>query len=421
MPQTNLSFYAAVRPEALFASPKSIWRRHLWWFVALCLVAAGTDAAAVWAERPWPPPYAVAHVSTVVQAPLPMAWPPVGSAAVGAVGYGVLAVSGTTTPRPTASTAKLITALTVLERYPLAPGQPGATLTLTPADVALYQQYYAVDGSEVLVAAGEQLSEYQALEAVLVPSADNMADTLATWAYGSLPNYLVAANRLVAGLGMTETVVAGDASGLLPTTTSTPADLVRLGEAAMANPVIAQIVTEKSVVLPVAGTVWNYNALLGVDGIDGIKTGNTDQAGGVFIFTAVQPVGAGSVRIIGAIMGAANIRQAFTETTALLASARANFVTATPIHAGQVVGTYHVAWQHPVKAVAEHDLSVINWRGAPMRAAISLKPVHPAEPSGTAVGALVITNGPQSASTPVRLRGTVEPKPHWYQGFFRGR
>jgi D-alanyl-D-alanine carboxypeptidase (penicillin-binding protein 5/6) len=421
MPQKALSFYASLRPDALFDSPKSVWRRHLWWFVALCLIAGAVDAATVWAQRPWPAPYAVAHVAPVRQAPLPLAWPAVGSAAVGAVGYGVLAVTGTDTPRPTASTAKLITALTVLERYPLALGQSGPTLTLTPADVTIYQQYYALAGSEVLVAAGEQLSEYQALEAVLVPSADNMADTLAAWAYGSIPNYLVAANRLVAGLGMTQTVVAGDASGLLPTTTSTPANLVVLGQAAMANPVIAQIVAEKSVTLPVAGTVWNYNALLGVDGIDGIKTGNTDQAGGVFIFTATQTVGAASVRIIGVVMGAATVAQAFADTTALLASARANFVVATPIRAGQVVGTYHVAWQHPVTVIADHSVSVINWRGMPMQADISLRRVHPAERAGTSVGHLVVTSGPQSAFTQVSLRGEVEPKPHWYQGFFRGR
>lgn len=421
MPQKALSLYASLRPDPGFDSPKRVWRRHLWWFVALCLVAGAIDAATVWAQRPWPAPYALAHVAAVRQAPLPLAWPAVGSAAVGAVGYGVLAVTGTDTPRPTASTAKLITALTVLERYPLAVGQPGPTLTMTPADVTLFQQYYAQGGSEVLVAAGEQLSEYQALEAVLVPSADNMADTLATWAYGSIPNYLVAANGLVVGLGMTQTVVAGDASGLLPTTTSTPRDLVVLGEAALANPVIAQIVTEESVTLPVAGTVRNFNRLLGVDGIDGIKTGNTDQAGGVFIFTATQAVGSGSVRIVGAVMGAPTLRQAFAGSTALLASARANFVVATPILAGQVVGTYHVAWQHPVTVIADRSVSVINWRGMPMQADISLQRVHPAERAGTGVGQLVVTSGPQRAFTPVSLRGEVEPKPHWYQAFFRGR
>jgi D-alanyl-D-alanine carboxypeptidase (penicillin-binding protein 5/6) len=46
-------------------------------------------------------------------------------------------------------------------------------------DVATYQSEKSQGQSVLPVAAGEQLSEYQALEALLVPSGNNIADLLA--------------------------------------------------------------------------------------------------------------------------------------------------------------------------------------------------------------------------------------------------
>lgn len=134
---------------------------------------------------------------------------------------------------------------------------------------------------------GEQLSEYQMLEAMMLPSADNMADSLAIWAYGSLPAYQAAANQYLANHNINDTHVGVDASGLDPSTVSTAHDLVLLGEAAMQNAVLAEIVAKPSVNgFPLMGTISNTNTLLGQNGIVGAKTGNTDQAGGVFVFAA---------------------------------------------------------------------------------------------------------------------------------------
>jgi len=65
------------------------------------------------------------------QAPAPAAsiislqWPTSGQAAIGAKGYGLLANNGAQTPVPTASIAKLITALAVLKVKPLAASEQG--------------------------------------------------------------------------------------------------------------------------------------------------------------------------------------------------------------------------------------------------------------------------------------------------------
>lgn len=204
-------------------------------------------------------------------------------------------------PRPTASTAKVITALAVLERKPLAPGEDGPTLTMTEADADLYRDYADRGGSAVAVGAGQQLSEYEMLVGMLLPSANNLADTLAVWAFGSLAEYRTAATQLVRSLGMTSTTVGTDASGFSSSTTSTVQDLTLLAAAAVRDPVIAEIVARDHATLSGVGVVFNTNSLLGRPGVVGLKTGTTDEAGGVFLFAA--RVGAAGRLVVGAVQG----------------------------------------------------------------------------------------------------------------------
>ena len=291
-------------------------------------------------------------------------WPSSGQAAVGAVNYGLLASSGYQTPKPTASIAKLVTALAVLNKYPLGPGQQGPVITLTAADVALYDQYAAEDGSVVTVQAGEQITEYQALEAMMLPSANNMADSLAIWAFGSLSNYGTFANQFVTTLGLKNTHIGSDASGFLPDTTSTATDLVTLGMDVLKTPVLAAITDETQATLPVVGVVNNVNWLLGQDGIIGIKTGNSNQAGGVYLFAADDNVNSSqTVTIVGAVQGLANLQTALDQTVTLLTSVKQNFTLSTLVKAGQVVGYYQTPWKDIIPATAKNDLSAVIWKG----------------------------------------------------------
>ncbi|MFM1723024.1 D-alanyl-D-alanine carboxypeptidase [Rhodococcus sp. PAM 2766] len=204
-------------------------------------------------------------------------------------------------PRPTASTAKIITALAVLDRKPLAPGEDGPMLTMTEADADLYRDYADRGGSAVAVGAGQELSEYEMLVGMLLPSANNLADTLAVWAFGSLDEYRTAATELVRSLGMTSTTVGTDASGFSPSTTSTARDLTLLAAAAVRHPVVAEIVARDRAVLSGVGAVYNTNSLLGRPGVVGLKTGTTTEAGGVFLFAA--KVGAAGRLVVGAVQG----------------------------------------------------------------------------------------------------------------------
>src|SRR6185312_5296957 len=110
-------------------------------------------------------------------------WPAYGQAAV-QVGQSQVHAGPNQHPAAIASVAKVMTAYLVLRDHPLRPGEEGPTITLTDADVADTERRRGQQESIVSVAAGEQLTERQALQALLLPSANNIAAVLARWSSG---------------------------------------------------------------------------------------------------------------------------------------------------------------------------------------------------------------------------------------------
>jgi D-alanyl-D-alanine carboxypeptidase (penicillin-binding protein 5/6) len=226
-------------------------------------------------------------------------WPAQGSAAV-AVGGGPIHASGRTRPVPIASLAKVMTAFVVLRSRPVSVEDPGFTMTITPEVVADTAHRRSDGQSVVAVAAGEKLTERQALQALLLPSANNVAMALARAVSGSADAFVDEMNTEARRLGMTSTRYT-DPSGYDPGTVSTARDQILLARAAMRIEAFAEIVAEPSAVIPQAGVVYNTDALLGHDGIVGIKTGSDHAAGGCFMFAARTPHGQGLV--YGIVLG----------------------------------------------------------------------------------------------------------------------
>ena len=214
----------------------------------------------------------------------------------------MVAGPGATRPVPIASVAKVMTAYVVLHDHPLPSGGSGPDIAVQPSEAAAYPSQARDGDSLVPVAAGEMLTERQALEALLLPSADNMAWILARWDAGSQAAFVARMNATARRLGMTGTSYT-DPSGLDPSTTSTAADQVRLGMAAMRVPVLAAIAAMSAAVVPVAGVVRNYNTLLGQDGIAGLKTGSTQAAGGCLLIAAWSQAGGRNTLIVAATFG----------------------------------------------------------------------------------------------------------------------
>lgn len=390
-------------------------RPKRWFIFSLIILLCASYTAYVLTE-----PFAAAQPKitfTYSRAPqtLTLSWPSYGEAAVGVSGDGVLATHGNNTPLATASVAKILTALAVLKQVPLSLGSNGPIITLNQADVDSYNKYLAEDGSVVKVVDGEQISEYQALEAMLMPSANNIAETLARWAFGSISAYNIYANNYAQQLGMSNTIIT-DPSGFLGTTLSTPHDLVVLGEAALANPVIAHIVALPSATIPVQGTIVNVNVLLGHEGIVGIKTGNNDQDAGCFLFASRQSIGPQTIIIIGVIMNGPDLGTAMWDALPLISSTAANFKNETLIKAGSAVASYTTAWGDQGTLVAQTDLSILAWNNSAISTVVSFDKLQAPLATGTKVGILtssdVVTH--TNSSVPIILEQSIhEPSLVW--------
>jgi serine-type D-Ala-D-Ala carboxypeptidase (penicillin-binding protein 5/6) len=228
-------------------------------------------------------------------------WPSYGQAAV-QVGQSQVQVGPNQHAAPIASIAKVMTAYLVLRDHPLEPGRDGPTITLTYADVVDTERRRRQQESVVSIATGEQLTERQALQALLLPSANNIAEVLARWDAGSPAGFVARMNAAARSLGMTHTRYT-DPSGYDDATVSTAADQVRIVDRAMRLPVFARIVATPSAWLPVAGTVHNTNTLLGRDGFVGVKTGSDDAAGGCFAFRTIRWIDGKRTAITGVVLG----------------------------------------------------------------------------------------------------------------------
>jgi serine-type D-Ala-D-Ala carboxypeptidase (penicillin-binding protein 5/6) len=226
-------------------------------------------------------------------------WPQQGQAAF-VLGNGRPTASPHEQPVPIASLAKVMTAYLTLERYPLSGAQDGFTITVSAAQAQAVSQDARQGQSVVAVQAGEQLTERQLIEALLIPSGNNIAQILATRVAGSQTRFIAEMNAEARVFGMDHTIYT-DPSGFDPSTVSTAADQVRVFQKAIRFSVFRQIVSMAGVTLPVAGKLTNYNPLI-AEGYLG-KTGSDSAAGGCLAFFTHVMVGERPITAVGVVLG----------------------------------------------------------------------------------------------------------------------
>ncbi len=173
-----------------------------------------------------------------------------------------------------ASSAKIMTATLVIENYPL-------DKVLTAEGV------YSVDGSKMKLEEGEQITVKNLLYGLMLPSGNDAAYVLAQHYPGGIGAFINKMNEKAKSLAMDNTFFF-DSDGYDDSNYTTAYDLARLGAFAMQNPTFAKIVSTKHIVVTdVSGkmvhNLSNLNELLGSNGVTGIKTGFTDEAGGVLV------------------------------------------------------------------------------------------------------------------------------------------
>lgn len=410
-----------IRSEVVHALAHERAHRVLPRALATVVVVVVVAYVATQLLRPVPAPVFRSALSssslTLAGAAPPLPWPSSGSAAMELEPGALLGTSGTSSAVPIASIAKVLTAFVVLQGHPLASGASGPSIAVTSDVVADYQSGAAAQESEVPVAAGESLTELQALEGLLLVGANDMATLLAEWDAGSVSAFVSKMTATAHELGL-HSVRVTDPSGLDPGTVSSPADLLSLAQAAMAVPAFAQIVGMGEVTLPLAGTVYNTDADLGSDGIVGIKTGSDTAAGGCFLFAAQNTVAGRSLTLVGVVLGQATATPTATALSvaeSLVSSAVASASPIALVAPGQVLGHVVAAWGPSVAVEAASSPTLVAWPGLKVPVTIRALALPLGFANGRRVGVLEVATGGQHIDTTVRAAGSLAGPSIWWR------
>lgn len=362
--------------------------------------------------RAVPYPTVSSSVNSAYQVPGPtptLPWPSQGEAEVYLPDVGVLGSYGGTTPVPIASVAKIMTALIIVKDHALGVGQSGPSLTMTSQDYAIYRSQFNSQDSVMEIAPGESLTEYQMLEALLIPSADNIASTLAAWDAGSVGAFVSKMNAMAHSLGLRSTHYS-DPSGLDAQTVSVPSDQIKLAQLLEANPVLAQIVAMPQATLPIVGVVYNVDYDLGTAGIVGVKTGST-PLGGNFVFAAQISVGGVTKLLYGAVLGQGTqqpLIAALNEAKALVRAARTLPHTFEILHSNQVVGTLSTPQGTSTQLVSSSDLAATGWGGVAVKVELISDLKTHIVASGSRVGQVLVTVGNHAYKVPVTVKDAIQ-------------
>lgn len=342
--------------------------------------------------------------------PVNINWPNAKQSALGAVDFGVLAKSDNQQSLPTASTAKIFTALMVTKAKPIKPGESGSEIVFNAEDVALMNDYINKLGSYYPIHDGQVLSEYDALRALLIVSANNVADKLAIWAYGSTDEYITQANQYLKHQGLNNTHIS-DASGFSPETTSSASDILLASQMLMKDDVLAEIVNTKNTTI--AGVeVRNTNGLLGQDGVVGVKTGNTDEAKGCFVIArTIDLAEGGSVVILAVVMGSNTVPEAILSAKELTVQAQSAIKYQTVLKKGSEVSIYKIPWGSVANIVANQDIKAVVWAGEKIDSKVNIESLKLGAKKGTTVGSLQTTIGSRHFSTPLVLSQDITNPP----------
>ena len=328
--------------------------------------------------------------------------PEAGSSIVAVDGLGTLGTAGPVEPRPIASITKMMTAYVILKSHPLQAGQSGPVIELTARDAQRWLEMLAQDQSSLPVTAGQRLTQLQLLQGLLVPSANNYAEILANWDAGSVSAFVQKMNAEAQTLGMKDTRYA-DTSGFSAASVSTPADQLILARAVMADPIFASIVRLEQVAIPGVGTVSAVNQLLGVDGVIGIKTGFTEQAGGNLAVAAKHDAAGAEVSVYGIVLGQETRPEAFSVTRTLLASLDGNLEFKRVMTSGQPIATVETDWGVSVDLIVNEDVQLLAWPGLVMTTTVELDAFSAPKSAGDQVGWVNVVLGEQARRLPLVL------------------
>ncbi|MGW0842577.1 D-alanyl-D-alanine carboxypeptidase [Streptomyces sp. NPDC002787] len=389
-----------------------IRRVKIWTPLAILLVIVFAIAQAV---RPLPTPTLAltAEESYAFEGDkVSLPWPDEGQGWMDVNGIGTMDSFGEQKPVAIGSVAKAMTAYVILKEHPMKPGSKGETI---PVDAkAETEGGYDKDGESTLntVKEGDQLSQYDAIAAIMIPSANNIARLLARWdSNGSEEEFVKKMNAAAKDLGMKNTTYT-DPSGLKETTVSTAEDQVKLGNELVRMKALTDITRLPEWKDPSGLKHRNYNTLVPYNNAIGIKTGSTTAAGGNLLFAGTKEVGGETAIVVGAILGQHTPPIIDTvnavSKTAMLAAQDA-LTSNTVLKKGAVVGYVDDGLGGQAPVVATKDVSAVGWAGKTVRLELDASEAVPHEAkAGTKVGSLIVGDGfGEGVEVPVALQNDL--------------
>ncbi|WP_175541287.1 D-alanyl-D-alanine carboxypeptidase [Streptomyces aidingensis] len=347
-------------------------------------------------------------------------WPETGQAALDVDGIGSFGTFGEQVPVPIASVTKTMTAYVILRDHPMKTDEDGAQI---PVDEQAEEDFGLGEtrgDSVVPVQAGDTLTQREALQALMIASGNNIAWLLARWDSGSQEAFVRKMNDAAAELGMTNTTFT-DPSGFDLGSVSTAEDLVKLGRAAMENPVLRQIVTLSEYTDQYGNVHRNGNFLVPVGGVVGIKTGSRTASGGNFLFAARQEAAGESRLIVGAVLAQPphpsdnSIRTgAVLAGDELMKFAQQQLLSETILSAGDVVGHVDDGLGGRTPVTVTEDVRAVGWSGLEVEIELAGKDgeLPGTAEAGTVVGSLTVGDGTGAVEVPIALENDLtEPGP----------
>lgn len=391
---------------------RTVFRRIKIWtpLVLLLLVVF----AVVQAVRPLPNPSLALSAEptfTFKGGPLSLPWPDEGQGAVEVEGVGSIGTYGAQQPAPIASVAKTMTAYVILRDHPISGKEVGQKITV---DQQAEDESKNDDESTAQISMGQQFTEKQMLQLLMIPSGNNAARLLARWDSKSEAEFVKKMNDAAKDLGMTNSTYT-DPSGLKATTVSTPQDQLKLAKAVMQNDVFRDIVNTTMTTIPgIDGNIRNNNdkALL-LDGVGGIKTGSSTPAGGNLLWSANVEVDGKVRRIVGITMGAQKaailndkLDLAIDYSIKVIQAAQAGVTSATVVKKGDVVGYVDNGLGGRTAVIATKDLKAVGWGGLKVEIALSDsgKTLPHSAKAGAVVGQVSVGTGTGKVTAPVALQ-----------------
>ncbi|MFF3020326.1 hypothetical protein [Streptomyces sp. NPDC057939] len=336
-------------------------------------------------------------------------WPTEGQASMAAAGLGTIGSSGEQKPVPIASVTKSMTAYIILRDHPFKKGEKGAMIDVDKTAETEGQKDKSDNESTLnTVKEGDKISEYDAVAALMIPSANNIARLLARWDSGTQEAFVKKMNDTAKELGMTNTTYT-DPSGLDATTVSTAEDQVKLGLKIVEIPALVDITSKPSWVDP-SGKTWpNWNRLVPYNETLGIKTGTTTKAGGNLLFAAQKKVGGTNQLIVGAVLGQHKppiIDSVIAASRTLLIATQKSLEGAPVVKKGDVVGYVDDGLGGRTPVVATADVQAVGWSSltVDIKLGDGGTKIPATAKAGTEVGVLTVGEGASQVKVPVALK-----------------